>query len=90
MRLLIFATADGKRGRTAPIVLLPEPAKALLPPNPRSLPWLYFATVAEDDVLLDDERSKILAGIARDGHFISRRWLRGAGTLSPRRLRVVK
>ena len=90
MHLLIFATADEKGGRTGPIVLLPEPAKVLLPPNPRSLPWLYFATVAEDDVLLDNERTKIFAGIAKDGHFVSRRWLRDTRAHSGRKLTVVK
>lgn len=53
MNLLVFISDDGSPEGTGPIVIVPERKDAVLPRNPRSFEWRYFATITEQDSILD-------------------------------------
>jgi hypothetical protein len=72
MNVLVFVTDDGSENGTGPILFLTESGRAALPPNPRSFPWRYFATVSSDDGLIEPEAQQALSV---DSSFISHRLL---------------
>jgi hypothetical protein len=75
MRVLVFVTDDGTEAGTGPVLFLKDFATSALPPHPRGLVWKYFATVNEDDELLED-RAGINAALSDDEPFIAPRLIR--------------
>lgn len=73
MQLNVFVTEDETSAATGPILFLPGTRKAVLPPNPRSLEWRYFATIEDQDSLLAEDREAALAAIDDDGFYIAHR-----------------
>lgn len=76
MKVLVFVTDDGTDAGTGPILFVKDFAGATLPPHPRALGWKYFATVAEDDELLGEDRLAIRSALENDDSFIAPRLLR--------------
>jgi hypothetical protein len=76
MRILVFVTDDGTEAGTGPVLFLKDLASSTLPAHPRGLEWKYFATVAENDDLLGEDRAAITAALADDEPFIAQRLLR--------------
>ena len=72
MSVLLFVTDDGSERGTGPILFLAETPDAILPDNPRSLPWRYVATSSLNDRLLDAEEK---AGIEAHGFHVADRLL---------------
>ena len=72
MSILVFVTDDASERGTGPILFLAEARDAILPENPRSLPWRYVATSSLNDGLLDAEEK---AGIEAHGYHIANRLL---------------
>lgn len=70
MNVLIFVTDNGSPEGTGPVLFLNESAQSALPPNPRSFPWRYFATVTADDRIVDAEARDALQ---RGESFVSHR-----------------
>lgn len=73
MQILVFVSDDGTPAGSGPILFLKSRPDASLPPHPRSLEWRYFATIADGDALLGDEREHILAALSDDGFYIAQR-----------------
>lgn len=76
MNILVFVTDDGTPAGTGPILFLKDHSSASMPAHPRGLDWKYFATVAEGDKLLGDEKDDVLGALQDDVPFIAHRLLR--------------
>ena len=76
MNILVFVTDDGSEAGTGPILFLKDFATSSMPRHPRGLEWKYFATVAEGDELLGDDRKAIKFALEQDEPFIAERLLR--------------
>ena len=70
MQLLVFVSDNGSDTGTAPTLFVPATPDAVLPRHPSGMSWRYFATIGEDDELLDIGGKE---GIELDGYYISRR-----------------
>lgn len=73
MQLLVFVTDDGTAEGTGPLLFVENNPLSALPPNPRSLSWRYFATIAQDDTMFMSEGRAALPALARDGFYIANR-----------------
>jgi hypothetical protein len=80
MQLNVFVTDDGTGDGTAPILFLPTSPEAALPPNPRALPWRYFATIEAGDSLLSGDRDAAISAIGDDGYYIANRLIYAPAT----------
>lgn len=80
MQLNVFATDDGSRDGSGPILLLPLDPQAVLPPHPRSLEWRYFATIEDKDNIPGTDRDAALSAIEDDGYYIAHRLISTAGS----------
>jgi hypothetical protein len=67
MLLLVFVTDDGTGTGASPTLFIPAVPNAEIPPHPRGLEWRYFATIGEDDKLLD---AAARDGIEIDGFYL--------------------
>jgi hypothetical protein len=73
MQLLVFVTDDGTPMGTGPLLFVENNPPTSLPPNPRSLEWRYFATIAKEDTMFLSERTAGLPALAKDGFYIANR-----------------
>jgi hypothetical protein len=73
MQLLMFVTDDGTPEGSGPLLFVVDHPLAVLPPNPRSLEWRYFATIEKDDNLFLAEGEAGHSALAEDGFYISSR-----------------
>jgi hypothetical protein len=77
MQVLVFITEDGKSAEgTGPTLIVEDRPLAVLPPNPRSLGWRYFATMKADDALFGSERARMRSALAKGRPFVSNRLIR--------------
>lgn len=72
MRLLVFITDDGTPDGSGPLLYIPDRPDAVLPRNPRSFEWRYFATIDDTDNLAITEPN-LEASIATTGYHIAKR-----------------
>ena len=80
MKVLVFVTDDGTEAGTGPILFLKDFATSSMPAHPRGLEWKYFATVAEDDELLGEERQAVRLALEQEEPFIANRLIRRVPT----------
>jgi hypothetical protein len=74
MQVLVFLTDDGKSAEgSGPTLVVKDHPGAVLPPNPRSLEWRYFATMQADDVFFGSEAALMRLALSKNGSFISNR-----------------
>lgn len=71
MRVLVFATERTSGGSLrSPFVAIPDSAIASLPKHPQGQHWMYFATMAADDVMLSRANERLATVLQATGHFI--------------------
>jgi hypothetical protein len=87
MNLLVFISDDGSPEGTGPIVIVPERKDAVLARNPRSFEWRYFATITEQDSILDsNQQAECLQCIADDGFYLANRLIYAYAAAEPEKI----
>ena len=76
MQVLVFVTDDQSVEGSGPLLVIEDTPTAVLPPNPRSLAWRYFATMAADDALLRPEGALMRRALERKRPFVTDRLVR--------------
>jgi hypothetical protein len=77
MQVLVFVTDDGRVPHgSGPTLILEEVPNAVLPPNPRSQQWRYFATMRAEDALFGSEAALMREALARRRGYITKRLVR--------------
>lgn len=73
MQVLVFVTDNGTADGTGPVLFLKDDPLSVLPANPRSLEWRYFATIGAQDQMIAVEGERALNRLNEDGFYISNR-----------------
>lgn len=77
MQVLIFVTDDGRAAEgSGPTLIVEDVPNAVLPPNPRSLQWRYFATMRAEDALFGSESALLREALGKKRAYITKRLVR--------------